>query len=47
MKIIKSDLEPEYTIEELLKCCTPEKMQLTEEDHRWLWDEPMLPDTYQ
>ena len=34
-----------YTIEELLKQCTPEKMKLTEEDHRWLEDDIELRDT--
>jgi len=36
--------ERDYTMEELLKQCTQEKMKLTEEDRRWLADDIELPD---
>jgi len=33
--------EPEYSLDDLLASCTPEKVTLNDEDKEWLDDEPV------
>ena len=33
--------KPEFSLDELLESCTPEKVGLDDEDHEWLEDAPL------